>query len=639
MLSRFLIGAITWSLSYMLMVCRVSGAPVEEREALFISKLVRCKEVYDFSDPRTQFAQKEEKRRYLVDIMDYVSNNEGVFTPPLYKPLFDMFTVNLFRALPTGSSRDSYFDQEDDEPFLEPSWPHLQIVYELLRKFVVSADTDPKLVRANVNSRFVLSMVELFNSEDPREREYLKTILHRIYGKIMQPRPFIRRSIMNVFHRFVYETHRHNGIAELLEIIGSIINGFAVPLKNEHKTFLRSFLIPLHTPKALPSYHVQLSFCITQFVEKEPELACDVVKGLVRHWPVTHSRKEVMLLNELEELLELTQPDDFAPVIEVLFTRIALCIESPHFQVAERALFFWNNEYIVSLIVYFRAKIVPIVYGALHKNVQSHWNPNVLSLSFNVQKLLSEMDPALYQLAAEKYFTAIEEKTRLQVRREKRWTKLEAVRPIAGRPEKQAGDGQSSPIDDRPSAFQGGSACAKGANSENLSSSLELRKSVPASSGDILESTWAPKGNGGMATDVAGQRVALETTEATVGDMDADVLARALAKTASFNSDATHVNMTSVMDGMPDGVSPPAGPNEADAATENSCSPLRNDSVSDGMAGILDCGPPSGSSSTSSVSAEAGPGRTKDAAPPPAGCGGGEAFTVLKGDELVHNKQ
>ena len=38
-----------------------------------------------------------------------------------------------------------------------------------------------------------------------------------------------------IFYRFVYETERHNGVAELLEILGSIINGFALPLKEEHK--------------------------------------------------------------------------------------------------------------------------------------------------------------------------------------------------------------------------------------------------------------------------------------------------------------------------------------------------------------------------------------------------------------------
>ena len=37
-------------------------------------------------------------------------------------------------------------------------------------------------------------VLELFDSEDPRERDYLKTILHRIYGKFRVHRPFIRKA-------------------------------------------------------------------------------------------------------------------------------------------------------------------------------------------------------------------------------------------------------------------------------------------------------------------------------------------------------------------------------------------------------------------------------------------------------------
>lgn len=51
----------------------------------------------------------------------------------------------------------------------------------------------------------------------------------------MVHRPFVRKAINNVFFRFIWETERHNGVAELLEILGSIINGFALPLKEEHK--------------------------------------------------------------------------------------------------------------------------------------------------------------------------------------------------------------------------------------------------------------------------------------------------------------------------------------------------------------------------------------------------------------------
>jgi serine/threonine-protein phosphatase 2A regulatory subunit B' len=56
----------------------------------------------------------------------------------------------------------------------------------------------------------------------------------RIYGKFLSLRVFIRRSINHVFFQFIYELERHNDIAELLEILGSIINGFALPLEDEH---------------------------------------------------------------------------------------------------------------------------------------------------------------------------------------------------------------------------------------------------------------------------------------------------------------------------------------------------------------------------------------------------------------------
>ena len=48
---------------------------------------------------------------------------------------------------------------------------------------------------------FVVQLLELFDSEDPRERDFLKTTLHRIYGKFLSLRAFIRRAINTIFFR------------------------------------------------------------------------------------------------------------------------------------------------------------------------------------------------------------------------------------------------------------------------------------------------------------------------------------------------------------------------------------------------------------------------------------------------------
>ena len=94
-------------------------------------------------------------------------------------------------------------------------------------------------------------------------------------------------------YRFIYETEHFNGVGELLEILGSIINGFALPLKAEHKQFLCKVLIPLHKVRCLSLYHAQLAYCVVQFLEKDATLTEQVIKGLLKFWPKTCSQKEV----------------------------------------------------------------------------------------------------------------------------------------------------------------------------------------------------------------------------------------------------------------------------------------------------------------------------------------------------------
>lgn len=400
--------------------------PASERANLFVRKLRLCAVICDFSEGAGNDRDKEIKRQTLLELVDYVNSAKQPFAEHIMPEVVTMVSANIFRPLPTRS-RDTPFDPEEDEPILEGAWPHLHIVYEFFLRFVVSGSTEAKVARKYIDTGLITRFLELFDSEDPRERDYLKTILHRIYGKFMPHRAFIRKAISNVFYRFIYETERHNGVAELLEILGSIINGFALPLKDEHKQFLSRALIPLHKPagSSIQQYHQQLSYCITQYLEKDPKLADVILKGLIKYWPHTNSQKEVMFLNELEELLELTQSTEFGKVAEPLFRLIARCINSPHFQVAERALFLWNNEYIVSLIAKSRDVILPVLYPALEANTTKHWNSTVHGLTFNVQKLFMDMDARLWEECTQKHKLNTERSAASQAARKQKWAELE----------------------------------------------------------------------------------------------------------------------------------------------------------------------------------------------------------------------
>ncbi|PAV23885.1 phosphatase 2A regulatory B subunit [Pyrrhoderma noxium] len=378
--------------------------PPAERADLFIKKLSQCKVVFDFNDASSELLGKQVKAQTLTEMLEYITTQRNVITESIYPEVVNMFATNLFRSIPpqvnpTGDA----FDPEEDEPVLELAWPHLQIVYEFFLRFVESPDFNTNIAKRYVDQSFVLNLLELFDSEDPRERDFLKTTLHRIYGKFLNLRAFIRRSINNVFFQFIYETERHNGIAELLEILGSIINGFALPLKEEHKIFLTRVLLPMHKVKSLSLYHPQLAYCVVQFLEKDPTLTEDVLLGLFKYWPKVNSPKEVMFLNEVEEVLDVIDPAEFPKIVVPLFQQLARCVNSQHFQVAERALYYWNNEYVVNLMTENLATILPIIFPALYINSRSHWNRTIHGMVYNALKMFMEINPDLFEEAMQQF--------------------------------------------------------------------------------------------------------------------------------------------------------------------------------------------------------------------------------------------
>ncbi|ODV65452.1 protein phosphatase 2A regulatory B subunit, partial [Hyphopichia burtonii NRRL Y-1933] len=344
----------------------------EEQISLFIQKVDQCNIMFDFSDPTYDIRGKEIKRITLSELIQFISNTRLTYTDEMYKHVINMYKKNLFRPIPPPVNPiGELYDPDEDEPVSELAWPHMHAIYDFFLRFIESPDFSHQMAKQYIDHNFILRILELFDSEDPRERDCLKTTLHRIYGKFLSLRSFIRKSINNVFLQFTYETERFNGIGELLEILGSIINGFALPLKEEHKIFLVRVLLPLHKVKSLSMYHPQLAYCIVQFLEKDPSLTEDVIMGLLRYWPKINSPKEVMFLNEIEDIFEVMEPNEFLKIQIPLFAQLSKCISSPHFQVSEKVLCFWSNEYFLTLITENAEVVLPIIFASLYELTNS----------------------------------------------------------------------------------------------------------------------------------------------------------------------------------------------------------------------------------------------------------------------------
>lgn len=416
-------------------------APADEKKTIFLHKLALCSVIFDFMPPLSEQVNKaiEKKRMILNDLVEYISTQDW-FSEEALVHLLHMIKLNLFRGLPCNpnSEKSEGMAEAEEDSFQDMAWPHLHLVYEVLLRFLLSPNADKKKMQTHLNGLFLDTLIEMFESEDMRERDYLKTILHRVYGRFMPLRAPIRKSICNVCYRYIYDRKSSNGIAEFLDIFSSIIHGFALPIKVEHQEFLKNVLIPLHKTPNLELFHQHLAECVIQFIYKDYRMGPIVIGGLLKFWPVMCPPKEVVFLDELQDAIgEMMNANDFEieqlyPLIDPVFVQISRCIESANYTVGERALTMWNSDFIRWLCAELRDRIFPIVAPSLLRNVENHWSENVRSLSDDVRDVFKDIDPVLWQ-AKENSFKQQQLEVAGDTKSEKRKRKYAHIRKLAER--------------------------------------------------------------------------------------------------------------------------------------------------------------------------------------------------------------
>ena len=97
-----------------------------------------------------------------------------------------MIEKNIFRPLPNVKKSNLGFSETgiDQEEEMDPAWPHLQGIYEFFLQLVINESVEVHSLKVYVTPQFVQEFLELFDSEESVERDYLKNILHKLYAKV-----------------------------------------------------------------------------------------------------------------------------------------------------------------------------------------------------------------------------------------------------------------------------------------------------------------------------------------------------------------------------------------------------------------------------------------------------------------------
>ena len=123
----------------------------------------------------------QELQQMLQDQKNVVS----VIIPNLDE-VMRMIEKNIFRPLPNVKKSNLGFTETgiDQEEEMDPAWPHLQGIYEFFLQLVINESVEVRSLKVYVTPQFVQEFLELFDSEESVERDYLKNILHKLYAKV-----------------------------------------------------------------------------------------------------------------------------------------------------------------------------------------------------------------------------------------------------------------------------------------------------------------------------------------------------------------------------------------------------------------------------------------------------------------------
>ena len=160
-------------------------------------------------------------------------------------------------------------------------------------------------------------------------------------------------------------------------------------------------------------------------------MSLPLLQGLLKIWPITNPAKEVIFLNEIEELLEQHQTFLFSKFNEFgpkFLKRVAKTSQSMHYQAAERSLLLLNSEIILKLVKQNKQSAYTLVVKSLiNGSQQSHWNQTVITITYTVIRAYMEMDPELFERLTNQ--AQSEEKTKMARGRENesKWAKLERI--------------------------------------------------------------------------------------------------------------------------------------------------------------------------------------------------------------------
>jgi hypothetical protein len=371
-----------------------SGAvlpPVESLtfESRFQAKAADCLARCDFGPSHRDEAAISRKTDALTAIMRATETpGDAVrFPPAIVRSLLDLVCANVERPLRLIDS--CLVITEDFQPFPDPEWEHLGIVYQILIKFYDCVPQCPM-----VDLPFIRRVLKQIGSRDEREQLAIRHVVSRF---AIHER---REALPALFTALAMELSVWESSPNFM-FAASVLLGIATDFVTDFpgspriaRPLVSHCLSLLSAPSFFFFRTPFLKFLIA-LLEADSGYGFPILKAAFHFWPQLSAAKQSCFLRLFSLAIPKLTAKQLSLVAPRLLALLSASIESPFARAAESALgLLVERSFKVFLMTKVRS-ILPAVYDSIRNVAAHHWNNEVRAAAARMLDTFAGLDASV----------------------------------------------------------------------------------------------------------------------------------------------------------------------------------------------------------------------------------------------------
>jgi serine/threonine-protein phosphatase 2A regulatory subunit B' len=259
----------------------------------------------------------------------------------------------------------------DSPPIIDPAWPHLSQVYEILTRLAQSIPSHEYF-----SGRLFRKLLIPSESPDANERNAIRDF----FAALFRGANHLRSTLVSLYEFVLLDycySHKHSPflICTILSVFFYIVEHTVPLLQSSDRVFVRGVL-PLIGDRAMLVFAPALEQLFTFFFEERPSHAATALSTIISVFPRANTQRQMKLLELITVILD--QPHkyhtDLAMPLAVMLARAS---ETENESIAQKALRMWGKAGIDRVLGDQRRVVLPVIAPMINRAMNHHWSFSV----------------------------------------------------------------------------------------------------------------------------------------------------------------------------------------------------------------------------------------------------------------------